>query len=96
MSYGLKVWGSDGTLRFDSTAHAGGVLIESLTIPYSSASGYKDYTDSDLTNRSLLLQQVYWGSHELTPSIVNGFPRLSWTRKNNTFSYDTIVWVFAR
>lgn len=96
MSYGLKIWGSDGTLQFDSTTHAGGVLIERLTIPYSSVNSYKDYTSADLSNRNLLLQQIYYGSHELTPSIVNGVPRLSWVRKDNPYSYDTIVWIFAR
>lgn len=96
MSYGIKIWNAAGTVKFDSTAHAGGVFVELLTIPYSSINSYKDYTDLDLSNRTLLLQQNDYGSHELSVSINSSIPRLSWYRKNNPFNYNTNVWVFAR
>lgn len=78
MSHGLQVWAADSRLMFDSLAHAGGMLIDILTVPVSSPSGYKDYTQPYLSGRTLVIIQDQMGGHEFAATSNGATPRVTW------------------
>lgn len=79
MSYGLRVWGPDGALWFDSTTAIAGVCIGI----YTYASGANDTrTYPELAGRTLRIRTIGGSSKVAFPSGLSvdyalGYPRLN-------------------
>ena len=100
MSHGLQVGAANGALLFNSLSHAGGMLIDILSVPVANPSGYKDYTQSYLSGRTLVIIQDQGGAHEFAATSNGATPRVTWEPSASfgltPFNTGTRVLVFAK